>query len=114
MSDRVHQFLNSWFGNVGSADLPSSDRTSFWFGGNEAIKAQLIQEFSPDFELATQGQLTEWEKTPRGRLALIILYDQFPRYLHRHSKEAFQYDAKAQELSRLGIEEKMDHAITLI
>lgn len=114
MIDRVHELLNFWFGHLGSADLPSSDRTNLWFGDNDVIKQQLIDTFNEDYIAATEGKLTDWAKTPRGRLALIILLDQFSRYIHRHSSEAFAYDALAQQLCVEGLRDKMDHSLTLI
>src|SRR5579871_4345467 len=96
--DKVHELLNFWFGNLGSADLPTSDRTNLWFGENETIKQQLLQTFNKEYESAVSGSLKDWEKTPRGRLALIILLDQFPRYLYRRSPQAFTYDSEAQKL----------------
>lgn len=114
MTDKIHELLNFWFGNLGSADLPTSDRTNLWFGDNEAAKKQLVQTFLNEFKEATEGKLTKWEDTPRGRLALIILLDQFPRYLHRRSSEAFAYDQAAQRLCVEGLRQKMDRSLTLI
>lgn len=114
MTDRVHELLNFWFGNLGSADLPTSDRTNLWFGNNESLKRQLTQLFNKEFEAASAGDIEEWAKTPRGRLALIILLDQFPRYIHRHSSKAFSYDTITQKLCEEGLQLKMDQTLTLI
>lgn len=112
--DRIHELLNFWFGNLGSADLPTSDRTNLWFGENETVKQQLVQSFSKEYEAAVEGHLKAWAQTPRGRLALIILLDQFPRYIHRRSSQAFTYDSEAQKLCVEGLREKMDQSLTLI
>lgn len=114
MTDRIHELLDFWFGNLGSADLPTSDRTNLWFGDNEIIKKELVEKFSKEYEAAVAGELEEWKKTPRGRLALIILFDQFSRYLHRHSAEAFANDELAQQLCIESLNEKMDQSLTLI
>lgn len=114
MPDRVHELLGIWFGNLGSADLPSSDRTNLWFGDNEVVKRHLTRAFENEFNLATTNNLQDWHKTPRGRLATIILLDQFPRYLHKHSSEAFAYDKMALQLCVEGLSQKMDQSLTLI
>ena len=114
MPDRVHELLNFWFGNLGSADLPTSDRTNLWFGENEVVKKHLVHAFEKEFDAATNGGLLEWSKTPRGRLALIILFDQFPRYIHRGSSKAFSLDERAQALCVEGLRDKMDQSLTLI
>lgn len=114
MPDRVHELLGIWFGNPGSADLPSSDRTNLWFGENEGVKRHITQAFAKEFDLAINDNLADWMKTPRGRLAIIILLDQFPRYLHRDSSLAFAQDKKAQFIAIEGLHKKMDHSLTLI
>lgn len=114
MTDKVHELLNFWFGHLGSADLPTSDRTNLWFGESDAVKQQLLKTFNAEFDSAVAGELWEWEKTPRGRLALIILFDQFPRYLYRHSSKAFALDEEAQRLCIDGLTQKMDQSLTLI
>jgi uncharacterized protein (DUF924 family) len=114
MTDRMHELLNFWFGDIGRADLPTSDRTSLWFGNNEKVKEKILKSYEQDYLDATQGKLDEWEKTPRGRLALIIILDQFSRYIHRSSEKAFTFDEKAQQLCFDGIEAKMDQALTLV
>lgn len=112
--DKAHELLSFWFGNIGSADLPTSDRTNLWFGENEVVKQQLMQSFSKEYEAAVSGDLEDWAKTPRGRLALIILLDQFPRYIHRRSPEAFSFDPEAQKLCVEGLRDRMDQSLTLI
>jgi uncharacterized protein (DUF924 family) len=112
--DKVHELLDFWFGNLGSADLPTSDRTNLWFGENEAVKQKLLHSFSKEFDAAISGLLIDWAKTPRGRLALIILLDQFPRYIHRRTSQAFAYDDQAQELCVEGLRDRMDQSLTLI
>ncbi len=114
MTDRIHELLNFWFGEPGVADLPTSDRTNMWFGNNEHIKKQLIELFMPEFELASQGKLSNWVETPRGRLALILLLDQFPRYLHRTTSKAFAFDKQSLAVCQEGIDLQMDHQLTLI
>lgn len=114
MPDKIHELLNFWFGNLGSADLPSSDRTNLWFGEDESVKMQLVEIFNQEYQDAISGKLTEWALTPRGRLALIILLDQFSRYIHRRTAQAFAYDQEAQKLCVDGLREKMDQSLTLI
>lgn len=114
MTDRIHQLLDFWFGHLGSADLPTSDRTNLWFGESDAVKQKLMLQFDDEYQAAISGHIDDWKNTPRGRLGLILLYDQFPRYLHQKTPNAFAYDAKAQQLCIEGLKEKMDQSLTLI
>ena len=114
MTDKIHKLLDFWFGHLGSADLPTSDRTTLWFGESEEVRQKLLESFNDEFEEASSGTLADWAETPRGRLALIILLDQFPRYIHRRSSLAFAFDQIAQELCAEGLRNKMDQSLTLI
>ena len=111
---RAHDLLTFWFGDLGHADLPTSERTNLWFGENEKLKATMTKEFQNDFDMAIKGELVNWAETPRGRLALIILLDQFSRSVYRHSAKAFEHDSEAQDLCLEGLRQEMDHSLTLI
>ena len=113
-TDKIHKLLDFWFGDLGSADLPSSDRTNLWFGENEELKKQFIQIFNEEYQAVCDGKLNDWLKTSRGCLALIILLDQFSRYIYRDSPKAFEHDAEAQKICMDGIQQKMDRSLTLI
>ncbi len=112
--DKIHELLTFWFGDLGKADLPNSERTNLWFGDNTVVKQKLLSQFSDDFARAVAGDLDAWAETARGRLALIILLDQFPRYLYRALPAAFAQDDRAKRLCEEGIKEGMDHSLTLI
>ena len=55
-------------------------------------------KFGVDYEKAIHGELNHWIDSYRGRLALIILFDQFSRHIHRGTARAFSQDVKAQDL----------------
>ena len=114
MPDKIHSLLDFWFGDLGSADLPTSDRTNLWFGESERLKQMITASYGDDYDKVIKGQHTEWAESPRGRLALIILLDQFSRYLHRNSSHAFDHDQLAQQLCIEGLRDKMDRSLTLI
>ncbi|HSW69477.1 MAG TPA: DUF924 family protein [Gammaproteobacteria bacterium] len=114
MEDNIHKLLDFWFGDLGHADLPNSDRTNLWFGENEELKIKMLEVFKKEYEEAISGQLNNWAESPRGRLGLIILLDQFSRSLYRNSPKAFEFDQQAQNLCLQGLKEKMDQSLTLI
>jgi uncharacterized protein (DUF924 family) len=63
-------------------------------------------------EAARRGALDHWAASPRGRLALIILLDQFPRQCFRGTPEAYASDAKAQALAAEGVAARVDEQLT--
>lgn len=114
MTDEMHELLAFWFGPLGVADLPTSDRTQLWFGEKSDIREQLLSRFTYLYDKACARELTAWEESARGTLALIILFDQFTRYIHHHEKEAFSNDERALQLCLSGMEKKFDQELTLI
>ena len=73
--------LDFWFPDTGHQNTPET-YAAFWSermqgGMDDAI----ISEFADITHAAASGQLDHWAETPRGRLALIVALDQFPRSL---------------------------------
>lgn len=113
-ADRIKTLLDFWFGNRLERDLPNQARTDFWFAGDSQTDALIKSEFEADLENAISGKYDSWEQDPRGRLALILLFDQFPRNLFRGTERAYLFDVKALDLAQQGIENEHDHQLTLI
>ena len=75
-----------------------------WFAKDPAVDALLGQRFRPLCEAAIQGRLGAWEAMPAEALALVLLLDQLPRQIWRHSAKAFAGDARALALSLKALE----------
>ena len=85
-----------------------------WFRGGEAVDQEIRERFGDDVQRARGGELDGWAETSRGRLALIILLDQFSRNLYRGSAEAFAEDARALKLAVDGLDSGQDKALSSI
>ena len=86
---RIDAVLSFWFKEK-SLSAPQIDgRMDVWFGEDPLFDEEIAREFSADVELASTGKLAHWRHEPRGRLALIILLDQFRRNIYRNQPEAF-------------------------
>jgi len=70
-----------------------------WFAVDRAFDEELRREFGPMVEAALAGSLTDWEATPDGSLALVLLLDQLPRNIYRDSRRAFDGDAAARRVA---------------
>ncbi len=81
-----------------------------WFLKDEAFDAEIVRRFLPAHEAASAGKLAEWEDTPEGVYALLILLDQFPRNMFRGSPRAFATDAQAVEIAGRAIARGFDEA----
>lgn len=100
---RIDEILTFWFGELqGPLDYPTV-KTAMWFNGGEEVDQLIREKFHNHFELAFNDDLDEWTETPRGRLALILILDQFSRNMFRGEKLAFAFDTKARELALEGI-----------
>ena len=70
----------------------------------DGMDARIKADFAELTTAAAQGLLDHWADTPRGRLALLIALDQFPRSLWRDTPAAFAQDCKANLLVLEGVE----------
>lgn len=109
---RSEEILTFWFGPSLAGEAPSPDRMRLWFRGGEDTDREIRERFGADVEQARRGELDGWAETARGRLALIILLDQFSRNLYRGSAQAFANDAKALALAVAGLASGQDAALT--
>src|SRR5882762_6235373 len=104
--DRIETALHYWFGHVEETALPSEHRTWVWFSGDTLVDTEIKEKFSEDYQKALTGEHNDWQTTPHGLLAVIILLDQFSRHIHRNTAQAFAQDSKALELCLHGIEQQ--------
>jgi len=75
---------------------------------------QLIsQRFSALHDAATKGELWSWRKTPEGRLAEVLILDQFSRNMYRDQVKSFAYDQIALVLAQEAIAQKADEALSV-
>lgn len=84
-----------------------------WFGGKPEFDHELAVEFAETQEKVALGEAWQWRRTPEGRLAEIIVLDQFSRQLHRGSREAFAQDKMAVALAQEAIAAGADQAIPM-
>ncbi len=91
--------LEFWFG----AETPQQFRTE-WFNGGEAFDQEIARRFQIELGQAFSSGLDGWDGLPRSALALVLLLDQFPRNAYRGTPLAFLGDARAREVTLLGLE----------
>ena len=85
-----------------------------WFSKSDDFDQSLIQRFSALHHQAIQGELWSWRKTAEGRLAEIIVLDQFSRNMFRDTPRAFAQDAQALTLAQVAIEQQADQQLSTI
>lgn len=93
---------NFWFYEVGPAK---------WFAEDPALDDAMRARFLATYERAALEELREWEETPEGALALLLLLDPFPRRMFRGEARAYATDDLALELARQAIIRHFDDHI---
>jgi uncharacterized protein (DUF924 family) len=105
-------------GEVASQALALKRRASLWFESNPQLLGQqdelIRSQFQELVERAGRGELAGWADSPRRRLSLIILLDQFPRQIYRGTPQAFAFDTEALGLTLSGMQLAADGALNLI
>jgi uncharacterized protein (DUF924 family) len=79
-----------------------------WFAGDNAFDAEVRRRFFDLWRAAADGRLASWEVSDDGKLALLIVLDQFPRNMFRGDRRAYATDAPARDLATRAIEGGVD------
>ena len=111
---RIEAILSFWFKEQELTAPQIDRRMDIWFGGDAILDHEIEKEFANDIEAASDGRLDHWANDSHGRLALIILIDQFRRNIHRGTADAFSMDKLALKLCVEGAMEKKDKSLTPI
>ncbi len=82
-----------------------------WFAKDEAFDAACRDRFLLTYEAAARGDLNEWELTPDGALAVVLLLDQFPRNMFRGTRRVYATDPAALMTADRAIERGHDRAV---
>lgn len=83
-----------------------------WFINDATLDSTITRLFSTTLEAGRLGELWHWRTSAEGRLAEILVLDQFSRNIHRNSAAAFAQDPQAlilaQEAVAQGIDSQLD------
>jgi uncharacterized protein (DUF924 family) len=85
------EVLSFWFEEID----PKS-----WWSAKPEFDDQVRTRFGEMLNRAAAGELFSWRRDHRGRLAEIIVLDQFSRNVHRGSRQAFEQDPMALALAQ--------------
>ena len=106
----AHDILFFWFGPRPYSAARVLQHARLWFGEPDSPELtpqtdELIRErYSELTAAAERGELSAWESSPRRRLALILLLDQFSRNIYRGSARAYTQDLPALSLTVSGMQ----------
>ena len=86
--------LHFWFEAHGPTD---------WYAKSELFDAEIREKFAETYAQVIAGETTAWRATMQGRLAEIIVLDQFARNMFRGTAAAFVHDDLALDLAKQAI-----------
>jgi uncharacterized protein (DUF924 family) len=111
---RISRILSFWFKEHELTAPQIDGRMEIWFGEDPVFDHEIQKEFANDVEDAADGALDHWAHEPQGRLAVILLLDQFRRNIFRGTADAFAKDPVALKLCVEGAMQKKDKGLTPI
>jgi len=114
MAAQPEDVLDFWFGPPGTATEVAGRQTKLWFGKSPENDRIVVERFATTLVAAAAGELASWTATPRGRLALVIVLDQFPHHIHRDTPQAFATDPQALEQSLAALAADEDRQLPLV
>jgi uncharacterized protein (DUF924 family) len=86
--------LSFWLDEVGPAG---------WYIQSDELDEKIQSRFMETWKAASEGKLDQWMLRPDQSLALLILFDQFPRNMFRGADTAFSTDKKALAVAKKAI-----------
>ena len=99
-----HSLLHFWF-----TELTPKQH----FAKDPALDETIRTRFGATLEAAAKCELFAWRATPEGRLAEIVLLDQFSRNVYRDTARAFAQDALALALAQELVASGQDRSLPL-
>jgi uncharacterized protein (DUF924 family) len=105
MADRrIDDVLDFWFGELDADGCADSEHSARWWKKDEAVDQEIRRRFGELHRAVGARELDGWLAEPRGRLAQVIVLDQFSRNMFRGTPDSFASDARALEVALEGID----------
>src|SRR5690606_20337398 len=82
-----------------------------WFSANADLDSEIAQHNADLHMQAARRDLSDWESTAEGALALLLLLDQFPRNLFRGSGHSYATDGLARAIARRALDKGFDRQV---
>ncbi len=112
----IEDILEYWFEGVDDETVIKKKKLPFkkWFISSRRTDQEITEKFKQVLYDAAEGKYKDWEENIKGRLALILLFDQFSRNIYRGTAQMYAYDSSALDLTMRSIKEKSDNQFFLI
>ena len=101
-STTINEVLNFWY---------AEKTAKKWFKSTPAFDDEIKDRFESLWQSAADNQLSKWEGSAEGCLALCIILDQFPLNMFRNDSKSFQTEYQSIQLAKGAINKGFDDEI---
>ncbi|UXZ55321.1 DUF924 domain-containing protein [Halomonas sp. 7T] len=105
MNAQAQDVLAFWFQELTPAQ---------WFKKDPKMDQQIVERFSNVVSKAAACECFEWRRSARGRLAEVIVLDQFSRNIYRDDARSFACDMLALALAQEAVASGADQALSAV
>jgi uncharacterized protein (DUF924 family) len=89
----------------------SEESRRHWFAPTPEFDQEIRERFADRSARAATGELSAWEETPDGCLALCVLLDQMPRSMFRGTPRVYATDRRALEVATRAVSRGFDRGL---
>ena len=107
----AREVLEFWFGPMNSDGTADAVHARRWWNKDPEFDREIRKHFGALHEAVARGEKDGWLASPRGRLALVIVLDQFSRNLFRGDPKSFDSDTRALAIALEGIDRREDRRL---
>jgi uncharacterized protein (DUF924 family) len=108
---RADAVLQFWFGELDATGRADEAHSARWWSKDAALDASIREQFLALHKALMLGECASWRDSARGRLAYLIVLDQFSRNMFRDSAEMFASDELAMTAAMNGIDLDLDRQL---
>jgi uncharacterized protein (DUF924 family) len=105
--------LSFWFGTLDARGQATPEVMARWFRPDDAFDQEIRDRFGAEHAAVLGGRRDAWLTSPRGRLAYVLVLDQFTRNMFRGTAAAFSADDRAFDAAIGGITRGMDQKCSI-
>ncbi len=109
--ETVESILRFWFGTATDDLEVAGQQGKLWWKKDAQADARIRERFAGVLDDAVNARCDDWLNEARGRLAMIILTDQFSRNMYRDTPRAFAHDPLALKWCKDGLQKGVDRAL---
>jgi uncharacterized protein (DUF924 family) len=103
--------LSFWLGDLDEHGLASTEQSARWWKKDAAFDQLIREQFEAEHAAIVAGERQAWLRSARGRLAYVVVLDQFSRNMYRDTPGMFAADEQALRAALGGIERGFDRSL---